>query len=451
MTSEHNDFSHIRLIDEATYADVMDLSVLPLLRGFKQDDWYMVGDCKPVALALAGAESQPKHEQGIHSVYLSQVSFRNAVAELGAAAGVGATAANGTTAVAATTTAATATTKLDAASAATSKLDVTTITPAPTATSAKPDLSSVAAVSSATPTTTAAVAPFTNPAPSITQAPAISEKFRGTVVISHGFTESAVKYAEMAWYLLQAGFSVLIVEHRGHGRSLRETDDPMVVTMSDWHLYISDFVGAVRHSAARFGIEGPLHLFSHSLGGAIGAAVLETHPDLFDRAILSSPMMEPKTGMPVLFAYALSATAAGVGEGSRKVPSLPVFSEDSGKNKSGGRSAARVKWYHRQRVLDWEYRTNAPSFDWVVAALSLDYNVLAPSAIARITAPLLMFQSGDDHWVQPGAQTRFLKEARKAGVKIRGIRVPGAGHELFSEPNERFEPYLREVLAFLAA
>ena len=32
--------------------------------------------------------------------------------------------------------------------------------------------------------------------------------FRGVVVISHGFTEFARKYSEMAWYFLLSGYSV---------------------------------------------------------------------------------------------------------------------------------------------------------------------------------------------------------------------------------------------------
>ena len=35
--------------------------------------------------------------------------------------------------------------------------------------------------------------------------------FRGTVVISHGFTEFGRKYSEMVWYFLLAGYSVCVL------------------------------------------------------------------------------------------------------------------------------------------------------------------------------------------------------------------------------------------------
>ena len=52
---------------------------------------------------------------------------------------------------------------------------------------------------------------------------------KGVVVISHGFTESAVKYDEVAYYFLKEGYHVYIPEHCGHGRSYRLTADPSLV------------------------------------------------------------------------------------------------------------------------------------------------------------------------------------------------------------------------------
>ena len=41
----------------------------------------------------------------------------------------------------------------------------------------------------------------------------------GGIVISHGFTECIEKYREFIYYLTREGYSVYIMEHRGHGRS----------------------------------------------------------------------------------------------------------------------------------------------------------------------------------------------------------------------------------------
>ena len=53
--------------------------------------------------------------------------------------------------------------------------------------------------------------------------------FRGAIVISHGFTEFAEKYDELVWYFLLAGYSVCVLEHRGHGKSSRDVENPCMV------------------------------------------------------------------------------------------------------------------------------------------------------------------------------------------------------------------------------
>jgi lysophospholipase len=142
--------------------------------------------------------------------------------------------------------------------------------------------------------------------------------------------------------------------------------------------------------------------------------------------------------------------SAGVasGHGTSKVPTLPVFSEEPGTNKSGARSTARADWYFQQRLDDWRYRTSAPSLNWVKAALDLDSAVLAPAAIAAIRTPILLFHAGDDHWVRPSAQNIFVERARAADVPIRFLDAPDSTHEIFSEPNDVLEPYLNEVVRF---
>ena len=51
---------------------------------------------------------------------------------------------------------------------------------------------------------------------------------RGAVVILHGYTESAEKLREMAWYFVSSGLSVFAPDHRGHGRSVREVEDTSI-------------------------------------------------------------------------------------------------------------------------------------------------------------------------------------------------------------------------------
>ena len=47
----------------------------------------------------------------------------------------------------------------------------------------------------------------------------IVENEKGSIVISHGFTECLEKFTELIYYFTEMGYSVYGLEHRGHGRS----------------------------------------------------------------------------------------------------------------------------------------------------------------------------------------------------------------------------------------
>lgn len=117
--------------------------------------------------------------------------------------------------------------------------------------------------------------------------------FRGTIVISHGFTEFGRKYSEMVWYFLLAGYSVCVFEHRGHGHSAHDMSNPSLVWIDDWRRYVADFATFAQTVGREAADGGPMYLYCHSMGGGIGAAALERYPSLFDKAVLSAPMIAP--------------------------------------------------------------------------------------------------------------------------------------------------------------
>ena len=81
--------------------------------------------------------------------------------------------------------------------------------------------------------------------------------------------------------------------------------------IDDWRRYVADLAKFAETVGKDYADGRPLNLYCHSMGGGIGASVLETHPTLFDKAVLSCPMIAPVTGMPRL---------AGVGACRRDVP-----------------------------------------------------------------------------------------------------------------------------------
>lgn len=293
--------------------------------------------------------------------------------------------------------------------------------------------------------------------------PRLRDKAAGTVFIAHGYTGSWQKFDEVAWYMLRAGFNVLIIEHRGHGGSLRETSDPDLVRMRDWHNYVSDFVAAIGHGQRRFGFARPYLLIGHSMGGGIGAALIEQHPGLFERAVLTSPMLTPSTPIPVDTALAAAEFMVRTGHGADPVPHMDDYDTYStklldhkaatGSYEDGSNAAldARTGWYAAHRTPDLRRHTIRPSWDWLASALHMDREVLKKSAIARITTPTIVFNGGKDTMVRPQAEGLFVTRARRASAPVRFYHFDDGHHELFSETPEITSRYFTMILSFFLA
>ena len=87
------------------------------------------------------------------------------------------------------------------------------------------------------------------------------------VLICPGRIESYVKYAEVAYDLFHCGFDVMIIDHRGQGRSgrlLSDTHRGHVVNFSD---YVDD--GRALAAAGGSGHWRKRFILAHSMGGAI--------------------------------------------------------------------------------------------------------------------------------------------------------------------------------------
>lgn len=279
--------------------------------------------------------------------------------------------------------------------------------------------------------------------------PGASKQFHGAIVVSHGFSEFAAKYEELAWYFLLAGFSVCILEHRGHGYSPRDVDNINYVYIDDWHRYVADLAKFARTIGREYAQGCKLSLFAHSMGGGIAAAMMERYPKLIDRAVLSSPMIAPNTGAPNWLAATLCGLADDLGQGKRRAPGQHDFEPEINMKHNPGCSVARIQWFQDLRKADTHYQTCAATNSWVKNAVMLSHAILQPKRIQAMQTPILMFQAGHDLWVQNVAQNKFKSMMDERHRDIELDRIPQSAHEIFSMPNNTYAPYLKRILRYL--
>ena len=270
---------------------------------------------------------------------------------------------------------------------------------------------------------------------------------KGSIVIAHGFTESAEKFREMDYYFLQAGYNVFAIDHRGHGFSSREVDDPRVAHVAHFSDYVGDLNAYVENVVRAHSGDLPLYLFSHSMGGAIAALYIQQYPDVFQKAILSSPMISPKTaGFPHWVTRAMALAFKTVGKSKDLVFTEKGFDPDKTYERSNDTSEARFQYYYDKRKDTPEYQTDGASYNWVNESLKIIPIMLDPANCARVKAQVLLFQPAIDDVVEMPPQEEFVSKIK--GAKL--CKIPASKHEIYLSVNEAMEPYLQAIFAFLA-
>lgn len=269
---------------------------------------------------------------------------------------------------------------------------------------------------------------------------------RAVVVMVHGFSESAEKYVEMIYYFLQAGYRVYIPEMRGHGRSVREAEDLSMVHIGRYEQYLRDLLYFTENIVKKENPGMPCCLYAHSMGGGIGAAFLEQNPDVFQKAVLSSPMIRPLTGqVPFGLAYAIARYMAGSGKGMRYAAGQHGFRGDETFEESAAVSRVRYEYYREKRFQEKLFQTSGASYAWLREVARMSADVLKKDNCRKIRAKVLVFQALQDDFVSGAAQEKFVRQVSGALL----IPVKGTKHEIYMATDEVLRAYVGRILEFL--
>ncbi len=265
---------------------------------------------------------------------------------------------------------------------------------------------------------------------------------RGSIVILHGFTESAEKFRELAFYFRKAGYSIFSLDMEGHGKSHRTSKKKEKVEIDSFDTYAEDlnfFIEKVVTPATRM---GEINIYSHSLGSTVALLYMMKHPYTVKKAVLSSPMVCGNMGMPVAVAGAVAKLLCAVGGKGIPAPGRCVFDGKQTVENSDATSRARFEYYHAKRKNEPLYQTSGPAFGWVKASLEARDKILACEDIKPET---LIFLPEEDRQLLHSYTKDF---AKKADIKIKDVK--NTKHEIFMSKNDVISWYVEEVLDFFA-
>ncbi|KAF1367205.1 MAG: lysophospholipase L2 [Yokenella regensburgei] len=271
------------------------------------------------------------------------------------------------------------------------------------------------------------------------------------VVVCPGRIESYVKYAEVAWDLFHSGFDVLIIDHRGQGRSgrmLSDTHRGHVVNFSD---YVDD-LAAFWHQEVAPGHWRKRFILAHSMGGAIATLFLQRHAPQCDAIALSAPMFGIIIRLPdwmvrhlLDWAEGHQRIREGYAIGTGRWRALPYGMNVLTHSKE--RYRRNLRFYSDNPQL----RVGGPTWHWVREGMLAGEQVLAGAA--KDTTPVLLLQAEDERVVDNRMHERFCEIRAEAGYPCEGGKpfvIEGAYHEILFEKDNMRSVALNAIVDFFS-
>lgn len=269
---------------------------------------------------------------------------------------------------------------------------------------------------------------------------------KASIVIVHGFCEFCEKYEEVIYTFYQMGYSVFVLDHRGHGKSARAVKDLDKVHIKSYQEYVEDLYVLLKTVVKTNSQTGRYILFAHSMGGAIGTLFLEQYSNIFCGAVLSSPMLGMQYGSyPKFVAAILAWGAKKMGKEEEYAFGQHGFDGNSHFETSSCLSQERYEYIFQKRVTSTKYRNYGGTFSWVRAGMQATKKLMKKKNIQKIVVPILLFQAGKDTTVDNRVQNKFAKRCKKVTL----VKVKEAKHEIFNSLEATRQEYYACIQKFL--
>ncbi len=277
-----------------------------------------------------------------------------------------------------------------------------------------------------------------------------ADQAKGSIVISHGFTESTVKFAEVIYYFLNAGYHVYMADHCGHGKSYRLVKDDMsLVHVDSYKRYVDDLL-YIAHLCKKAYPDLPMYIYAHSMGGGVAAVAIAAEPKLFTKAVLTSPMIRPQTGnIPWTGTKLISLFMTLTGRDKNYVMGQKPYDGSMTFKDSCGSSEARFDYYKEIQDENEYLQTCACSYAWIREAVKMN-TYLRNTGWKKVEIPVLLMQAKEELLVSNQEQALYIQKIASNGKSEAILQeVMNTRHEIYNATAQVQEGYWEKIFTFL--
>ena len=248
---------------------------------------------------------------------------------------------------------------------------------------------------------------------------------RAVVALAHGINEHIGRYEHVATALNAAGYSVVGVDHRGHGRS--EQTGKRTSNIRRFDTFVDDYIALIDQLRAEQ--NRPVVALGHSMGGLVVARAALRVQERMAAMVLSGPALKlPMRFGPVRLRLSLAL--------ARVLPFLSL-------------PAAEIDGLSRNPEVRARFLEDPMTIrDPVKFGIARQLYLLSEETRRRageIHVPLLVMHGEADPITDPTGSREFVANANSPDKEF--ISWPGDQHEIFNEIDQ--EAVLRKLIEWL--
>ena len=255
------------------------------------------------------------------------------------------------------------------------------------------------------------------------------ENKRGSIILLNGRTEFMEKYAETIRELNQRGFNVYSLDWCGQGLSSRMLANRHKGFINNYDNYINDlnlFVSKIVQPDAAI----PLVILAHSMGGHIALRFIHEHPEIADKIVLVSPMIDIlTTPLPGWFVRLITRIAIKAGLDHTYTIGSGDYTVEKFKDNRLTSDPERFMDENQAITENPDLALGGVTYGWLSATFESIDILTEPGFAKKITTPILTVSAGCDRVVSIKAQKTICSLL----PNCRFTEIIGARHEILKE------------------
>ncbi len=259
------------------------------------------------------------------------------------------------------------------------------------------------------------------------------EDRRGSVVLLGGRREFMEKYAETIGELNQRGFDVFSFDWRGQGLSTRMLKNMHKGFIDSYDTYIDDLYMFLNKIVNPI-VVSPLIILAHSMGGHIALRFIHDHPDIVDKVVLTSPMINILTA-PVPRCLVKLITRCAVKAGLDHIYVLGSGNYDPDEKFEKNPLTSDPDRFMDEKIAitkNPDLALGGVTYGWLSATFESIEIVNDPGFAEKITTPILLVSAEDDKIVSNNDQKTICSLLKNCRL----TQISGARHEILVETDE---------------